>query len=112
MVVGPPSIGKGGSFLYTSDAGSGSITVYSISFDGTNLTEVQNFTISGTGATPGNLAFDPTGAYLYCLDNVHATLHVLDINSSTGFLTEPNAPIAINVPAGEEPLGIATALLQ
>ena len=110
LVVGPPNIGKGAAFLYTSEPGSGTITVYSIGFDGTNLTEVQHFTLSGTGTIPGNLAFDPTGAYLYCLDNVHAMLHVLDVDNQNGQLSEPNPPTAISEPSGEEPLGLATAL--
>lgn len=105
MVVGPPGTGH---FLYTAEPGSGTITAYQLSFNGTNLTQVQHFTLSGT-ATPGNLAFDPTGAYLYCLDNVHATLHVLNVNTTNGQLSEPNSPTVLSEPAGEEPLGIAVA---
>ena len=78
-------------------------------FNGTNLTQVQHFTLSSSGTTPGNLSFDPTGAYLYCLDNVHAMFHVLNVDSKKGTLTEPNSPTALNVPTGEEPLGIAVA---
>jgi hypothetical protein len=106
LTVGPPGTGH---FLYASEPGSGTITVYSITFDGTSLTQVQHFALSGTGPTPGNIAFDPTGAYLYCLDNVHAMLHVLNVDSTTGNLSEPNSPTALSVPTGEEPLGIATA---
>lgn len=105
LAVGPPGTGH---FLYSSEPGSGTITVYKITTNGTKLSQVQHFTLSGTTPTPGNLAFDPTGAYLYCLDNVHATLHVLNVNATTGDLSEPNAATALNVPTGEEPLGIAT----
>jgi len=57
---------------------------------------------------PGNLAFDPTGAYLYCLDNVHSTLHVLTVNATTGNLSEPNSPTVLNEGTTEEALGLAT----
>ena len=106
LTVGPPGTGH---FLYTAEPGSGTVTVYQITFNGTNLTQVQHFTLSGSGTTPGNLSFDPTGAYLYCLDNVHAMLHVLNVDPKKGTLTEPNSPTAINVPTGEEPLGLAVA---
>ena len=53
------------------------------------------------------LAFDPTGSYLYCLDSYHALLHVLSVNTTTGKLSEPTAPTALNVAAGNEPLGLA-----
>jgi len=58
---------------------------------------------------PANLAFDPTKAYLYCLDNYHSLLHVLSVDSANGKLSEPNPPTALNVPTGNEPLGIAVA---
>jgi len=106
MVVGP--VTKSGRFLYTAEPGSGTITVYKIQANGLALAQAQHFTLSGTTPEPGNLAFDPTGAYLYCLDNVHAMLHVLTVNATNGLLTEPNSPTALSVPAGEEPLGIAT----
>lgn len=108
MVVGPPSIGHGASFLYTAEPGSGTITVYSLSFDGTNLTQAQHFTLSGTTPSAGNLAFDPTGAFLYCLDSAHAMLHVLNIDQKKGTLTETNSPTAIAAGSGEWPLGLAT----
>ena len=104
LAVGPPGTGH---FLYASEAGSGSIAVFTITSSGTKLTEVQQFTLSGSGTVPGNIAFDPTGAYLYCLDNVHAMLHVLSVNATTGKLTETESPTALNVPTGEEPLGLA-----
>jgi 6-phosphogluconolactonase (cycloisomerase 2 family) len=105
MVVGPPGTGH---FLYTADPTSGTITVYQLTFNGTNLTQVQNFTLSGTSPMPGNLAFDPTGAYLYCLDNVHSTLHVLTVSATTGKLSEPNAATVLNEGTTEEALGLAT----
>lgn len=108
MVVGPPSIGHGASFLYTAEPGSGTITVYSITFSGTNLTQVQHITLSGSKPSAGNLAFDPTGAYLYCLDSANAMLHVLNIDQTKGTLTEPNSPTAIAAGSGEWPLGLAT----
>jgi 6-phosphogluconolactonase (cycloisomerase 2 family) len=105
LAVGPTSTGQ---FLYTSEPGSGTITVYSISSNGTKLTQVQHSSLMGMSPVPGNLAFDSTGAYLYCLDSYHALLHVLSVNAATGKLSEPNSPTALNVSAGNEPLGLAT----
>ena len=105
LAVGPTGTGH---FLYSSEPGSGTISVYSISSSGTKLTQVQHSTLSGESPMPGNLAFDPTGAYLYCLDNYHALLHVLTVNASTGKVSEPKSPTVLNVPGGNEPLGLAT----
>lgn len=54
--------------------------MYQIGFDGTNLTQVQHYTLSGSVPEWGNLSFDPTGTYLYCLDHINAMLHVLDLD--------------------------------
>jgi 6-phosphogluconolactonase (cycloisomerase 2 family) len=107
LAVGP--VTQAGRFLYTSEPGSGTITVYKIQSNGLTLTQAQHATLTGMTPTPANLAFDPTGAYLYCLDNYHAFLHVLSVDSTNGKLTEPNPPTALNVPTGNEPLGIAVA---
>jgi 6-phosphogluconolactonase (cycloisomerase 2 family) len=108
LAVGPTGTGH---FLYCSLAATGTVAVYGITSSGLMLNEIQAFTLSGKGAVPGNLAFDPSGEFLYCLDNVNAMLHVLNVDATTGMLTEPNAPIALSVPPGEEPLGLATAEL-
>lgn len=105
LAVGPAT--KDGRFLYTAEPGSGTITVYKIKSNGLTLTQSQRVTLAGTSPMQANLAFDPTGAYLYCLDSDHAMLHVLTVDSTTGKLTEPNSPTALNVPTGNEPLGIA-----
>lgn len=100
------AINAAGGSLYASEAGSGSISIYKVSNGGLTLTEKTQFKLSGT-ATPGNLAFDPTGKFLYCLDNVHSTLHVLTVNQVSGQLTEPNAPTVLNEGTSEEALGLA-----
>lgn len=105
--LGSLAINSAGGVLYASEAGSGSISIYKISNGGLTLTEKSEFKLSGT-ATPGNLMLDPTGKFLYCLDNVHSTLHVLNVNQVSGQLTEPNAPRVLNEGPTEEALGLAT----
>ncbi|HEV2379051.1 MAG TPA: beta-propeller fold lactonase family protein [Terriglobia bacterium] len=100
------AINTAGGSLYASEAGCASISIYRVSNGGLTLTEKTQFKLTGT-ATPGNLAFDPTGKFLYCLDNVHSTLHVLTLNQVSGQLTEPNAPTVLNEGTSEEALGLA-----
>ncbi len=103
-----------GTYLYTAEPGTGTVTVYSLTHYQTP-TEVQHYSLekSSKGETPSaaNLAFDPTGAFLYCLDSANSVLHVLTVDSSTGELTEPNAPTVLDVPTGEQALGLATGMV-
>jgi 6-phosphogluconolactonase (cycloisomerase 2 family) len=93
-----------GTYLYGSENGSGTITVWSLAHDLTPV-QVQHFTLStnGGGGHPENIGIDPTGAYLYVLDS--PVIHVLSINSTTGELTEPNAPTKFE-PSGEVAIGL------
>ena len=104
-----------GTRLYTSEAGSNTITVYDIS--GANFlkpVQLQHFTLlAGGNAT--NLKLDPTGAFLYVLGlNETGTsgnfLHVLNVSSADGTLTETLTPLSIPVPAGEIPQGLAVVM--
>lgn len=100
-----------GSFLYTAEPGSGSVTVYGLTHYQTP-TQVQHYSLikSSKGETPSaaNLAFDPTGQFLYCLDSANSVLHVLTVDATTGEVSEPNMPTVLDVPSGEQALGLAT----
>jgi 6-phosphogluconolactonase (cycloisomerase 2 family) len=101
-----------GNRLYTSEAGSNTVTVYDIS--GANFlkpVQLQHFTLM-TGGNATNLKLDPTGAFLYVLglNETGATgnfLHVLNVSSVDGTLTETLTPLSIPVPSGEIPQGLA-----
>ncbi len=112
--VGWLAADSAGSYLYTAESGSGTVTVYSLTHYQTP-SMVQHYSLmkSSKGETPSaaNLAFDPTGQFLYCLDSENSVLHVLTVDSSTGEVSEPNAPTVLNVPAGEQALGLATGMV-
>jgi len=107
---------KIGTRLYTTETNSNSVTVYDIS--GANFTkpkELQHLPLL-PGGLATNVKIDPTGSYLYVLGlndppgGVGNFLHVLNISSSDGSVTETVSPTAIPVPSGEIPQGLAVAL--
>jgi 6-phosphogluconolactonase (cycloisomerase 2 family) len=112
--VGWLAADSSGDFLYTAESGSGTVTVYSLAHYQTP-SEVQHYSLvpSSKKETPSaaNLAFDPTGQFLYCLDSENSVLHVLTVDATTGEVSEPNAPTPLDVPSGEQALGLATAMV-
>ena len=109
------TIDAAGTRLYTVESGSNSVTVYDIS--GGNFlkpVQLQHFNLM-TGGNPTNLKLDPTGAFLYVLGlNETGTtgnfLHVLNVSSVDGTLTETLAPNKIPIHAGEIPQGLAVVM--
>ncbi|HEV2178633.1 MAG TPA: beta-propeller fold lactonase family protein [Terriglobia bacterium] len=95
--------------LYTSDSGSGTVTVYNVSSPGLPV-ETQHFTLSkvnGAMAEPINLSFDTTGHFIYVLDGPNQAIHILQV-AANGTVTEPNPPFALTgLPAGTVPFGMA-----
>jgi 6-phosphogluconolactonase (cycloisomerase 2 family) len=112
--VGWLAADSSGDYLYTAESGSGTVTVYSLAHYQTP-SMVQHYSLipSSKKETPSaaNLAFDPTGQFLYCLDSENSVLHVLTVDATTGEVSEPNAPTPLDVPAGEQALGLATAMV-
>lgn len=104
-----------GTRLYTVESGTNTITVYDIS--GGNFlkpVQLQHFSLQAGGA-PTNLKLDPTGAFLYVLGlNETGTtgnfLHVLNVSSADGTLTETLAPLKIPIHSGEIPMGLAVVM--
>lgn len=107
---------KVGTRLYTTETNSNSVTVYDVS--GANFNkpkELQHLPLL-PGGLATNVKIDPSGSYLYVLGlndppgGVGNFLHVLNISSADGTVTETVSPTAIPVPSGEVPQGIAVAL--
>jgi len=104
-----------GTRLYTVESTSNSVTVYDVS--GGNFlkpVQLQHVTLM-TGGNPANVKLDPTGAFLYVLGlNETGTtgnfLHVLNVSSVDGTLTETLAPLKIPIHAGEVPQGLAVVM--
>ena len=107
----------GGNHLYAVETGTRTLTLYNIS--GANYLkplEVQHFTLKPGTDEPTNVKLDPTGQFLYVLglQPNGATpgnfLHVLNVSSVDGSLTETVNPIKIPVHVGEVPMGLAVVL--
>jgi 6-phosphogluconolactonase (cycloisomerase 2 family) len=104
-----------GTRLYTVESTSNTVTVYDIS--GGNFikpVQLQHVTLM-TGGNPTNVKLDPTGAFLYVLGlNETGTtgnfLHVLNVSSADGTLTETLPPLKIPIHAGEIPQGLAVVM--
>jgi DNA-binding beta-propeller fold protein YncE len=104
-----------GTRLYTVESTSNTVTVYDIS--GGNFikpVQLQHVTLM-TGGNPTNVKLDPTGAFLYVLGlNETGTtgnfLHVLNVSSADGTLTETLSPLKIPIHAGEIPQGLAVVM--
>jgi 6-phosphogluconolactonase (cycloisomerase 2 family) len=101
------AINKAGTRLYSSQTGSGTVTVYDLTHFLTPL-QLQNFTLASGGTFgPTNLALDPTGLFLYVITG--SSLHVLNV-AADGTLTETVTPRPLPVPPGTVAVGLATLM--
>lgn len=114
-------INSTGTRLYTTNAGSGDVSVFDIGTDPTTPKQLQLLNVSGiTGSAnvngnPWQMTLDSNGQFLYVLTprdlqstpaGQGNTVHTLQVNSD-GTLTEvPNSVIALPVPVGTSPQGI------
>jgi 6-phosphogluconolactonase (cycloisomerase 2 family) len=106
------AINSAGTRLYSGESMSNSITVYDL----TNAllpVQLQHITLTTTvvGSSVTNMRFDPTGQFLYAISNetVESTLHVFNV-AADGTLSESITPMAIPVPFGNYPIGLATVM--
>jgi len=74
-----------GKFLYASNRGPDSITVFSISPSEGKLTHVEFVPVNGK--TPRNFAIDPTGHYLLAVGQLSDSMTSYAIDANTGKLT-------------------------
>jgi 6-phosphogluconolactonase (cycloisomerase 2 family) len=84
----------GGNFLYVANAGSSTISVYSI--DGAGA-----LTFVGTevpGATPTAIAITPDGSKLYCANGGGASISRFTVNEATGDLTAVGSSVTDTLP--------------
>ena len=113
------TVSKDGRFLYNSNSASQTVSVFSISPDGSTLTLMDRVPLKSKGTTD-TLAIDPSGHWLYVIgkhDDADAPrpegaaplpanyLDAYKINPSTGMLTEI-ATIQLPVPATNMPYGV------
>lgn len=104
------AINASGTRIYAIENLSGSISVYDTSVPSAPV-EVQRFFLSGTGSGPTNAGVDPTGNFLYVVDVGQQDLHVLNVNPTTGALSETVAPTPLpGLVQGSPPIGLASVL--
>lgn len=85
-----------GRFLYASNRGHDSITVFSIDRAKGTLKTVQN--ISTGGSIPRNFKIDPTGRYLFAANQKSNNIVVFAVDSKTGRLTPTGKTIDVRAP--------------
>ena len=85
-----------GRFLYGSNRGHNSISMFSIDPQSGRLTFSQ--IISTDGRTPRNFGIDPSGTYLLAANQQSDTVTVFRINEKNGRLTQVGTPVAVPAP--------------
>lgn len=85
-----------GKFLYGSNRGHDSITVFSIDEKSGRLTFVE--TQPTQGSTPRGFGIEPTGAYLIAANQRSDSVVVFRINQETGRLTPTGSKIEVGAP--------------
>jgi 6-phosphogluconolactonase len=85
-----------GRFLYGSNRGHDSITVFAIDETTGRLTYVQNEPTQGS--TPRGFGIDPSGAYLLAANQRSDSVVVLRIDQQTGRLTPTGHKMALSSP--------------
>ncbi len=106
-----------GTHLYTAETGTRTLTLYDIS-GGNSLkpVQVQHFTLKAGTDEPTNIKLDPTGQFLYVLglqpngQTPGNFIHVLNVSSVDGSLTETLNPVKIPLHTGEVPMGLAVVM--
>jgi 6-phosphogluconolactonase len=85
-----------GRFLYASNRGHDSITVFAIDRGKGTLKTVQN--ISTGGSIPRNFKIDPTGRYLFAANQKTNNIVVFSVDSETGILTPTGKTVEVRAP--------------
>ena len=100
-------VGPGGRFLYASNRGNDSITVFQIDAKSGLVNKIQ--IVPTQGKMPRNFVIDPTGRYLLAANQNSNNLAVFTIDSESGKLTPTtqtanvSAPVSILFVSAQEP---------
>jgi 6-phosphogluconolactonase len=85
-----------GKFVYGSNRGHDSLTVYQRDEKTGNLTLIQHAPCGGK--TPRHFKIDPTGKWLLCAHQGSNTISVLSLDPATGLLGEPSNTVSVPSP--------------
>ena len=91
-------IDKEGKWLYVSNRGHDSLTLYSIDPGKGTLTLVEH--IPSLGRTPRNITIDPSNEYLFCANQNGENVVVFGIDHRTGHLTPTGSQQPVPQAAG------------
>lgn len=86
-------IHKNNKFLYTSDRGNNSLSLFHINSNKGTLEHINTFSCMGN--SPRDFQIDPTGSFLLCANENSDSITIFSINQSTGMLKlikEENIP--------------------
>ncbi|MBS4194873.1 lactonase family protein [Lederbergia citri] len=89
-------IAPNGKFLYASNRGDDSVTIFQIEQNEGSLTRVGNS--STYGKTPRNFTISPNGKYLLAANQNSDSIKIFDIDEETGLLSEPIHTIYVSEP--------------
>ncbi len=87
---------KEGKFLYASNRGHDSITVYQVDPIKGTLSTVER--VSTQGKTPRGMKIDPTGRYLFAANQDSGSIVVFKRNAATGRLTPTGQTVSVGSP--------------
>jgi len=76
---------KNNKFLYTSDRGNNSLSLFFINQDDGKLKYIDTFSCNGN--SPRDFQLDPTGNFLLCANESSDNISIFSINKKTGILT-------------------------
>lgn len=82
-------IHKNNKFLYTSDRGNNSLSLFHINHENGSLKYVDTFSCNGD--SPRDFQVDPNGNFLLCANENSDNISIFSINQSTGALTFINS---------------------
>jgi 6-phosphogluconolactonase len=85
-----------GSFVYTSNRGPDTVTVFAIDQASGTVSAVQR--VPTGGMTPRNIALDPTGSFLFAGNQASNTLAVFRVDATTGRLTSTGQVLEVPEP--------------
>jgi len=78
-------VDRKGTFVYTSNRGPDTVTVFAIDQATGTVSAVQH--VPTGGETPRNIALDPTGSFLFAGNQASNNLAVFRVDATTGRLT-------------------------
>jgi 6-phosphogluconolactonase len=91
-------IDKAGRYLYVSNRGNDSITLYTVDPTSGGLTVKEH--IPSGGRTPRNIRFDPSGDWFFAANENGGNVTEFKVDKASGHLTQTGVTMSIDTPGG------------